>query len=60
MRGAIKKGLEKYFNRIPDTATKMLQNILFWEQLIKWSFGTPKKHGLDPVFQGLNKQAKEC
>ena len=65
--GVIKKGLEKYVDKIPGTVSidelqkitllgtaRILRKVLS----IKNSL-VPKAHGLDPVLQRLNKQAKD-
>ena len=66
-RRLIRKGLEKYVDRIPrTTSVRVLQKALFWEQPTSSERFCQSAnslllegHGLDSVLQRLNKKAKD-
>ena len=64
--GVIKKGLEKYVDKIPGTVSidELNYSSGISSHFEKGSVNevnslVPKAHGLDPVLQRLNKQAKD-
>ena len=64
--GVIKKGLEKYVDKIPGTVSieelnysSGISSHFEKSSVNEVNFLVPKAHGLDPVLQRLNKQAKD-